>query len=164
MSRIEEAPIARQIALCFGCGRLQPMPGTWTSAIALAPAALIVWLLGHYVLLLAIVVVSLTGLWAAQRYSEITLRKDPSEVVIDEVAGQWIAVLPLCLDWRAWLFAFVLFRIFDITKIWPLRRLERLPGGLGIMADDLLAGVYAAIVGALIAWWWGEGLLCLSWI
>ena len=71
-------------------------------------------------------------------------KKDASEVVIDELAGQWIALLVVPLDWRWWLAAFVLFRLFDIVKPGLVRMAERLPGGLGVMADDVVAGVLAA--------------------
>ncbi len=83
----------------------------------------------------------------AARYAQI---KDPQWVVIDEVSGQLITyylffwVLPL--NWKSWLLGFILFRIFDIWKPFPARQLERLPGGWGIMADDWMAGIYAAIV------------------
>ena len=77
-------------------------------------------------------------------------------VVIDEVVGQWLAILPLALDWRFYPVAFVLFRFADITKPWPLRDLERLHGGVGIMADDVGAGVYAGALTWLIAVWLGS--------
>ena len=72
-------------------------------------------------------------------------------------AGQWLAILPLALDWRYYIVAFVLFRLFDITKPWPCRAAERAPGGVGIMLDDIVAGLYAAILTWLIAVWLGAG-------
>jgi phosphatidylglycerophosphatase A len=104
-------------------------------------------------MLLLIFVVSLAGIWAATRAEKATQKKDPSIVVIDEVAGQMIALLsgPFWIHtWWSILSAFVLFRLFDIWKPYPIRRLEALESGLGIMADDLLAGVYALIVNLLL--------------
>lgn len=94
------------------------------------------------------------GIWAASRTEHLSGKKDPGKVVIDEVAGQYIALLPIPLSiepaWWSMLAAFILFRFFDIVKPYPARRLESLHGGLGIMADDLIAGVYAAVVVAVI--------------
>ena len=72
--------------------------------------------------------------------------KDPGCIVSDELAGQWLALLAAPLAWPWWLAAFVLFRVFDITKPWPMKALERLPGGWGIVTDDLMAGVYVAAI------------------
>lgn len=104
-------------------------------------------------MLLLIFIVSIVGVWAATRAEKTTQEKDPSIVVIDEVAGQMIALLsgPFWIhSWWSILSAFVLFRLFDIWKPYPIRRLEALESGLGIMADDLLAGVYALIVNSLL--------------
>jgi phosphatidylglycerophosphatase A len=95
-----------------------------------------------------IMLVTALGIWAASRAEKILARKDPGLVVVDEVAGQLITFLfiPLevSLNWRTLFIGFVLFRLFDIWKPYPIRRLESLESGLGIMADDVLAGVYAA--------------------
>jgi phosphatidylglycerophosphatase A len=93
-----------------------------------------------------IAAVTYLGIWAATRTEKVTGRKDPGIVVVDEVAGQLITFLFLPWDSPAWVFAvgFVLFRVFDIWKPYPIRRLESLESGLGIMADDVLAGIYAA--------------------
>ncbi len=96
--------------------------------------------------------VTMVGIWAATRTEKIQQRKDPSIVVIDEVAGQMIALLsgPFWIHtWWSILSAFILFRLFDIWKPYPIRRLEALESGLGIMADDVLAGVYALIVNSV---------------
>jgi phosphatidylglycerophosphatase A len=86
------------------------------------------------------------GIWAAGRTAEIVAKKDPGVVVVDEVLGQWIALAALpAWTWQGALAAFVVFRLFDMTKPWPVRSLESLPGGTGIVADDLGAGIYAAI-------------------
>ena len=97
-------------------------------------------------LLLAVLVVSAVGTWAATRAEKLLGKKDPGAVVVDEVAGQLLTFLFVPWDTKAvgFIAAFVAFRLFDIWKPYPVRRLEGLGGGLGIMADDLLAGFYAA--------------------
>src|SRR5204862_4281903 len=104
-------------------------------------------------MLLLILNVSMAGIWAATRAEKATQKKDPSIVVIDEVAGQMIALLsgPFWMQtWWSVLSAFILFRLFDIWKPYPIRRLEALESGLGIMADDVLAGLYAVIVNSVL--------------
>jgi phosphatidylglycerophosphatase A len=90
---------------------------------------------------------------AAGRSASLLGSKDPGAVVVDEVLGQWIALAgAVTLNWKSWLAAFLLFRLFDIWKPPPVRALEALPGGLGIIADDLMAGVYASLVLLLAGW------------
>ena len=104
-------------------------------------------------MLLLIFLVTLAGMWAASRAEKLIHKKDPSIVVIDEVAGQMIALLaaPFWLPtWWSILAAFILFRAFDIWKPYPIRRLEALESGLGIMADDVLAGIYALIANSVL--------------
>ena len=104
-------------------------------------------------MLLVILVITLAGIWAATRVEQASQKKDPSIVVIDEVAGQMIALLsgPFWIhSWWSVLSAFILFRAFDIWKPYPIRRLEALESGLGIMADDVLAGIYALIVNSIL--------------
>lgn len=104
-------------------------------------------------MLVLIFLVTITGIWAASRAEKLVQKKDPSIVVIDEVAGQMIALLsvPFWLPtWWSILSAFMLFRLFDIWKPYPIRQLEALESGLGIMADDLLAGVYALIANCIL--------------
>lgn len=104
-------------------------------------------------MLLVIFAVTLIGIWAATRAERLQQKKDPSIVVIDEVAGQMIALLsgPFWIQtWWSVLSAFILFRAFDIWKPYPIRRLEALESGLGIMADDVLAGIYALIVNSIL--------------
>ncbi len=100
-----------------------------------------------------ITVVTLAGIWAGSRAEKLLGRKDPGKVVIDEVAGQLIALLPIAslvnTDWTTIIVAFLLFRLFDIIKPYPSRRFEDLEAGLGIMSDDLVAGAYAALGVAL---------------
>jgi phosphatidylglycerophosphatase A len=127
-------------------------PGTWGSLAALPCAWAIVWLWGHPALVLAAAIVFVLGCWAA---GAATDDKDPGYIVIDEVAAQFLTLAAAPLDWRAYLAGFVLFRIFDIWKPFPIRRLERaVPGGLGIMLDDIAAAIYALILLVI-----GEGAL-----
>jgi phosphatidylglycerophosphatase A len=103
--------------------------------------------------LVAVVVVTLLGTWAASRVEKMHGAKDPQKVVIDEVAGQFIALIAVPIqfeDWWTIIIAFLLFRFFDIVKPYPARKFENLHGGLGIMADDVVAGIYAAIGVALV--------------
>ncbi len=105
------------------------------------------------------VALTAVGVWAASHTETLSGKKDPSKVVIDEVAGQFIALLavPFMIDpaWWSLILAFILFRFFDIVKPYPARRLESLESGLGIMADDVVAGVYAGIgVAAVVSVRW----------
>ena len=104
--------------------------------------------LGCLALLLAI-----PGTWAADVVARESGRKDPQIVVVDEVVGQWMTLAGvIVLNWKSWLLALALFRLFDIWKPWPVRQLERLPRGLGIVADDAMAGVYGALVLFAAGW------------
>lgn len=97
----------------------------------------------------AVLAVALTGpgMWAAQRVAWEKQKKDPGFVVVDEVLGTWLTLAgATTLNWKSYAAAFVLFRLFDIWKPFPVRRFEALPGGVGIVADDLMAGVYGALV------------------
>ena len=148
-SRFDRRDPASWIATWFGAGLLPRAPGTWGSLAALPFAWVILVYLGPWTLLVAAAMLFALGLWASAKYISDRDDKDPAEVVVDEVAGQWLA-LTLAAPGEVWQFAvgFLLFRLFDITKPWPTGHAERgLPGGIGIMADDLVAGAYAAIVG-----------------
>jgi phosphatidylglycerophosphatase A len=102
---------------------------------------------GRLTFLALLLALLLPGIWAAGRTARLIAKEDPAIVVVDEVLGQWLALLgAVVLNWKAFLAAFVLFRIFDIWKPQPIRRLERLPSGVGIVADDLAAGLYGAII------------------
>jgi len=108
---------------------------------------------------IVIVLITLIGIWAASRVERLEQKKDPGKVVIDEVAGQLITLLPIPLTvvgptWLWILLAFFLFRGFDIVKPYPVRRLEKLESGLGIVIDDVAAGAYAAAVLAIIIGVW----------
>ena len=151
-------PVLSAIATCFGCGRLPGAPGTWASLAALPLAWMIASAGGFQALVAATVAVFTLGTVAAHDYAERTRTKDPGEVVIDEVAGQWVTLWPVAQmaqgsgpDWRLFAVAFLAFRLFDIWKPWPVARIENLPGGLGIMADDIVAAMYASFVTAFAA-------------
>ena len=106
---------------------------------------------GNLFLALATLLVFFIGWWSSARYVEIFNKEDPGEVVIDEVAGQWIVLLAAPLDPVTYVGAFLLFRLFDILKPWPVSFADKnIKGGLGIMIDDVLAGIYGAVILALI--------------
>jgi phosphatidylglycerophosphatase A len=135
---------ASLLATWFGAGLLPKAPGTGGSLAALPFAIVITALAGPWGLLVAAFAVMVLGLWAAAVYAAHHGTDDPSEVVIDEVAGQWLALVPVALDLRLYAIAFLAFRVFDIVKVWPANWLDRnLKGGWGIMLDDVVAGVYA---------------------
>jgi phosphatidylglycerophosphatase A len=144
------------VATFFGVGFGKPGPGTWGSVAAVLLWAALVWL-AHpsaqmllIVLLGGIALVILFGVPAATIAESQSGQQDPGFVVIDEVAGQWIALLGSRARWREAVLALLLFRLFDITKPFPIRRLERLPKGSGIVFDDVAAGLYALGVGWLL--------------
>ena len=139
--------VALTIATWFGAGYAPVAPGTAGSLAAI----LIVFLLRHHAepwhFAVAAALLALPAIWAAGETALIVGRKDPGIVVVDEVIGQWIAIAgAAAIDWKTCLAAFALFRLFDIWKPAPVRQLEALPGGLGINADDAMAGIYAALV------------------
>jgi phosphatidylglycerophosphatase A len=141
---------ATLVATFFGAGRLRPAPGTWGSLAT----ALLWWLLASHlpaaarvpVILVLIVISVAIGIPAATLEARGCGKKDPGHVVIDEVAGQLITYIACPIAWQALFAGFILFRAFDIVKPPPVRQLEALPEGTGIVVDDLAAGVYALIV------------------
>jgi phosphatidylglycerophosphatase A len=144
------------IATFFGAGRLHPGPGTWGSAAALFLWAAIAYQLPPAlrtpVVIALTALVTLVGIPAATRVARDTGGKDPQFVVIDEVAGQLIALIAVPLTWKSFLAGFILFRAFDIVKPPPVRQLEALPEGYGIVLDDVMAGIYAfAVMHLLLA-------------
>ena len=149
------APLwATLVATFFGTGKLRPGPGTWGSL-----AAVIIWFafsrwipVSDQGLVLAILAVGVTmsGIPAATRVAQASGTKDPQLVVIDEVAGQWITLLFVPVTWKTLLAGFILFRSFDILKPPPVRHLEKLPAGSGIVLDDVGAAIYALIVMQLL--------------
>jgi len=139
----------------FGTGLATKAPGTWGSLAALPFA----WILSSWggapTLLAASVICAFVGWWASAVYVAKTGTDDPKEVVIDEVAGQWLVLAAIPNDPVLFGLGFALFRIFDIFKPWPVGWADRhVGGGLGIMLDDLLAGLYGALILSLVNLWW----------
>jgi phosphatidylglycerophosphatase A len=140
---------AKLIATWFGCGYAPAGPGTAGSLAALVIAWLLVRYAGWQPLWFAVLALVATApaIWAADVTARALNLKDPGLVVVDEVVGQWLALAGARpLNVKSWLGAFILFRLFDIWKPVPVRNLEKIPGGAGIVADDLMAGLYAALV------------------
>jgi phosphatidylglycerophosphatase A len=135
--------IAYTVGTFFGCGYSPVGPGTAGSLAALAIAIAIH---NRVALIVLSLVLLLPGIWAAGKIAEYESRKDPQIVVIDEVLGQWIALAGASvLNWKSFLAALLFFRLFDIWKPPPVRQLEALSGGIGIVADDVMAGLYGAL-------------------
>jgi len=139
---------ARHWATWFGCGYASAAPGTFGSAGALVVAPLWLWMnWAPWTLALLALALTPLSIWSATVTARSAGRKDPGLVVVDEVLGQWVTLAGApSLDWRFLLAGFLLFRILDILKPFPARQLEALPDGTGIVADDLMAGVYGAAV------------------
>ena len=152
----------RAVTTVFFLGHLRPAPGTWASAAAI-PLAWALHVAGGFpALLLATLAVTWLGWWAVAEATRDRADKDPAEIVIDEVAGQWIALWPVSLGaqlagagfWALWpgvLAAFLAFRLFDIWKPGPVGWADRQAGAFGVMADDVIAGWLAALVVAVLA-------------
>jgi phosphatidylglycerophosphatase A len=161
--------VSLAIATAFGLGYLPKAPGTIGSLGGVAISLGITWLtsrkmlqhlnlerdanfwtvgmLPAYVEYVIAVLVAILGVYVAGRAAKYVGKKDPQFVVIDEVSGQMLVYFSpfTLLNWKSWLLGFILFRVFDIWKPFPARQAESLPGGLGIMADDWIAGIYAAL-------------------
>ncbi|HXP31436.1 MAG TPA: phosphatidylglycerophosphatase A [Stellaceae bacterium] len=138
---------AALIATWFGCGFLPWAPGSWGSLAALPFAWLIAWAGGALGLLAAAAALFLLGWWAASVMANSLSAKDPACIVVDEVVGQWLTLAAAPLDPIAYALGFLLFRFCDVVKPWPVRWADReIGGGLGIMLDDALAGLMAAVV------------------
>ncbi len=161
--------MSRLIATFFFTGLLRPAPGTWGSAVALVLGMAVLRVAGLPALVLATLAVTIAGFWACKALLGDSGR-DPGEVVIDEVAGQWIALLfPAAgfflspqgqgflersngwLPWPAWVAPFLLFRLFDIWKPWLVGRADRRGDAAGVMIDDLWAGLFAGVTSVILA-------------
>jgi len=156
----------------FGVGYLPLAPGTWGSMVGVAIYLLFRWIEAsvsasfgakgwtdaqitawiHVGNLLVFLPFCLLGIWAANRATKLFKHKDPSQAVVDEVIGQLIVFLfvPFDISWKLILAGFLLFRLFDIWKPYPIDSLQNLPAGVGVCADDILAGVYGGICLSLI--------------
>lgn len=154
----------------FGVGYLPLAPGTWGSMVGVAIYLIFGWFEAnanaslkslndaqvsawiHAFNLIIFLLFCLLGIWAASRATKLFRHKDPSQAVVDEVIGQLITFLfiPFTFSWKLILAGFLLFRLFDIWKPYPIDSLQNLPAGIGVCADDILAGVYAGVVLSLI--------------
>ncbi len=154
--------LAQMIATVGGSGYLRPAPGTWGSAVAVVMAFVLHVIGGFPLLLIATLLVFPLGWWATAVVTRGAKDHDPSEVVIDEVAGQWIALWVVSYGaWRmgadplalypGWIAGFAFFRLFDITKPNLIGWADRRGDALGVMLDDVIAGVYAAVATGLLA-------------
>jgi phosphatidylglycerophosphatase A len=153
------------IATWFGSGLLPIAPGTWGSLAAFPFAYIISVNSGPYVLIIGTVALFFIGMQASNNVEKSTQKKDPGFIVVDEVVGQWIALLPLAFlynyvgpDLSYWVFApiaavaFLAFRLYDIWKPWPINYIDKnVSGGFGIMLDDVIAGIYALIITAAMS-------------
>ncbi|PCJ07576.1 MAG: phosphatidylglycerophosphatase A [Rhodobacteraceae bacterium] len=157
--------LAQLTATVGGIGYLRPAPGTWGSLAALPMAWAFHTLGGFPLLLIAVMGTFIKGIWATKEMTDGAEDHDPSEIVIDEVVGQFIALLPLSyaswahgIDilamWPGWIAAFALFRLFDITKPGPIGRADRRGDAMGVMLDDVIAGIFAAIGVIVLAGLW----------
>jgi phosphatidylglycerophosphatase A len=162
--------MSRLLAIFFGVGLMRPAPGTWGSAVALVLGMVILQVAGFPGLVLATALATVAGFWACA--ATLQPGQDPTEVVIDEVAGQWLALLFTAvgfwgrgwqvtgfftsghvgwLPWPAWVFPFALFRLFDIWKPGVIGKADRRSDPAGVMLDDLLAGLFAGIATVVVA-------------
>jgi phosphatidylglycerophosphatase A len=147
----------KMITTTFGIGYLRPAPGTWGSLAALPMAWFVHEVFGLNGFIAASLIVFFAGWWATARHTSSSDNHDPSEIVVDEVIGQWIALLPVFIGaahigantlalWPGWITAFIGFRLFDITKMGPIGWADRRGDALGVMLDDVIAGIFAALL------------------
>jgi len=154
--------LARLIGTVFYVGHLKPAPGTWGSIAAFPIGFIFYEIGGFWLFVLSIIVGFFKGWWATEQMTKGSDNHDPSEIVIDEVIGQWIALLPVVYAawsleinpivlWPGLLSAFLLFRIFDIFKPWLVGWADKRDDAMGVMLDDVIAGIFAAICVAALA-------------
>lgn len=143
------------LATWFGSGWLKPAPGTWGTLFALPFAWNITTYGGQHALWIATALIFVMGIWASNQYSTLTNTHDNGEIVVDEVAGMWFTLCLLPQTVQSYALAFVMFRLFDITKPFPIGTIDRrVGGGIGIMLDDMVAGAMAMLfTGVTIILW-----------
>jgi len=141
---------AGRLATLFGIGRAPGTPGTVASLVALPFAWIVTAVFGPLTLLALSIAVGLLAVPISSTYERESRREDPSDCVIDELAGQWLACAFAPLTLWGFALAFLLFRLFDMTKLWPVSAAEKLKGGLGIVADDMVAGAIAGVIVMLL--------------
>mgnify|MGYP001328048157 FL=1 len=157
MLLLRSVKLNKLISTFFYTGFLRPAPGTWGSIAGMILAFILLNTIDLFTFCLILLFTTLVGFWATKHYIQHNSEKsDPSEVVIDEVIGQWIAVLPIGFTlkvtefsnkelWLVWLWAFVSFRFFDIIKLGLVGWADNLGGALGVLLDDILAGIAAGL-------------------
>ncbi len=146
ISRLRMRHPAIILATWFGLGYINPGPGTWGTIGALPFGLIFLAIYGQIGLMIAIMAVTLIGYWAAHEFEKQSGIHDSKMVVIDEVAGMWIALLPVGLNPFLAVVSFVAFRVFDIAKPWPASFFDKKVGGAcGVMGDDIVAGLLAAL-------------------
>ena len=146
------------LATWFGLGLIPKAPGTWGSLGAIPPAIIVFHFTGLIPFIASLILLTPIAFWATAKYEKATNTHDNKQIVIDEVIGQWIALLPVfCFAGLNWILigiAFILFRLFDIIKPWPVSHFDKNVGGAnGVMLDDIVAGIIAALIitGAIYA-------------
>jgi len=138
---------ATWVATWGGCGLIRPAPGTWGTLGAMPFGVILLMLGGVPALLIASIIIFPIGLWASKKFEGMVNEKDSGMIVIDEVVGVWIALIPALLTPLSIGLAFVLFRFFDILKPWPIAYFDKhFKGPFGVMIDDVIAGIFAAII------------------
>ncbi len=153
-AKLDRSKFYTWAASWFGCGFISPAPGTWGSLGAI-PFGIMLYIAGGSVfLLIASILVTMLGLWAADRFDKAIDGHDSKMIVIDEVVGQWIAMIPAALNPYLVLLSFIAFRFFDILKPWPVCFFDKkVNGALGIIGDDIVAGLYAALIVSIITYY-----------
>jgi phosphatidylglycerophosphatase A len=146
IKKLDRKDPAVWLATWFGCGLMKQAPGTWGTLGGLPFGLLLLYAGGWPLLLAATVIVFTAGYYAAHKFEQITGEHDSSAIVIDEVAGIWLTLAAAPMTVPATILAFALFRFFDIMKPWPVSYFDRLPGAMGVMSDDIMAGIYAAAI------------------
>lgn len=135
-----------KIATVFGVGRIPKAPGTWGSLVTL-PLVLGLMLLGPLIYMAATLAMAIVAILAAEQYEQQSNNHDSKEIVIDEVAGMLVTMTMLPLTWQSFVIGFILFRTLDIWKPFPIRYFDRkVPGGFGVVMDDLVAGIIANVL------------------
>lgn len=145
------ARVALILSTWFGSGYAPVAPGTF-GTLAAIPLVILAGMTGGSYSFVILLMVTGVGIWASHRSRDLLAQEDPSQVVIDEVAGYLLTLFLLPVNWVTLTAGFFLFRFFDILKPWPVNRAEQLKGGLGIVMDDLVAGAYAQLILRAALW------------
>ncbi len=135
-----------QLATLFGVGRIPKAPGTWGSLVTL-PLCFLLMKLGVFVYMAATMALTILAIVAAERYEQQSEKHDSKEIVIDELAGMLVTMTWLPVTWQSFVIGFLVFRFFDVLKPFPISYFDKkVPGGFGVVADDLVAGILGNVV------------------